>query len=62
MSPVQLPTQSRQCAWPEIFGDLAAVAAMVERLVPHAEIIVLKRGNFRFRGRRQQTLNGEKGR
>ena len=28
-------------AWAEIFGDVLTVAAMVDRLVHHAEIIVL---------------------
>ena len=29
-------------AWAEIFGDAVAVAAMVDRLVHHAEVIVLR--------------------
>jgi len=29
-------------AWAEIFGNPVAVAAMVDRLVHHAEVIVLK--------------------
>ncbi len=28
-------------AWPETFGDAVAVAAMVDRLVQHAEVIVM---------------------
>jgi DNA replication protein DnaC len=47
-------------AWAEIFGDPAA--AMVDRLVHHAEVIVLKGESFRLRGKRQEVLTGEKGR
>jgi len=41
-------------AWAEIFGDPVAVAAMVDRLVHHAEVIVLKGESYRLRasGRR----------
>jgi len=47
-------------AWAEIFGDPVAVAAMVDRLVHHAEVIVLKGDSFRLRGKRQEVLTGEK--
>ncbi len=47
-------------AWAEIFGDPVAVAAMVDRLVHHAEVIVLKGESFRLRGKRQEVLTGEK--
>jgi DNA replication protein DnaC len=36
--------------WAEIFGDPIAVAAMVARLVHHADIIVLKSDSFGLRG------------
>ncbi len=44
----------------EIFGDPVAVAAMVDRLVHHAEVIVLKGESYRLRGRRTDVLTGEK--
>jgi DNA replication protein DnaC len=47
-------------AWAEIFGDPVAVAAMVDRLVHHAEVIVLKGESYRLRGKRQEVLTGEK--
>src|SRR3989442_1886946 len=37
-------------AWAEIFGDPVAVAAMVDRLVHHAEVIVLKGESYRLKG------------
>jgi len=37
-------------AWAEIFGDAVAVAAMVDRLVHHADVIVLKGQSYRLRG------------
>ena len=47
-------------AWAEIFGDPVAVAAMVDRLVHHAEVIVLKGESYRLRGKREEVLSGEK--
>src|SRR5215218_9438595 len=47
-------------AWAEIFGDPVAVAAMVDRLVHHAEVIVLKGESYRLRGKRPEVLTGEK--
>ena len=35
-------------AWAEIFGDPVAVAAMVDRLVHHAEVIVLRGDSYRL--------------
>jgi hypothetical protein len=52
------PDQGRQ--WAEIFGDPVAVAAMVDRLVHHAEVIVLKGDSYRLRSKRQEVLTGEK--
>jgi DNA replication protein DnaC len=42
-------------AWTEIFGDAVAVAAMVDRLVHHAEIINLKGDSYRLKDRRKET-------
>jgi DNA replication protein DnaC len=47
-------------AWAEIFGDPVAVAAMVDRLVHHAEVIVLKGDSYRLRGKREEVLSGQK--
>jgi DNA replication protein DnaC len=47
-------------AWAEIFGDPVAVAAMVDRLVHHAEVIVLKGESYRLRGKREEVLSGDK--
>jgi DNA replication protein DnaC len=47
-------------AWAEIFGDPVAVAAMVDRLVHHAEVIVLKGDSYRLRGKREEVLSGTK--
>jgi DNA replication protein DnaC len=47
-------------AWAEIFGDPVAVAAMVDRLVHHAEVIVLKGDSYRLRGKGEEVLTGTK--
>ncbi len=47
-------------AWAEIFGDPVAVAAMVDRLVHHAEVLVLKGDSYRLRGKREEVLTGPK--
>ena len=38
-------------AWGEIFGDAATAAAMIDRLVHHAEILSLKGDSYRLRGK-----------
>jgi DNA replication protein DnaC len=47
-------------AWAEIYGDPVAVAAMVDRLVHHAEVIVLRGDSYRLRGKREDVLTGER--
>jgi len=47
-------------AWAEIFGDPVAVAAMVDRLVHHAEVIVLKGDSYRLRGKGEEVLTASK--
>jgi DNA replication protein DnaC len=42
-------------AWAEIFGDPVAVAAMVDRLVHHAEVIALKGDSYRLKGHRKEA-------
>jgi len=37
--------------WGETFGDDTVAAAMIDRLVHHAEVVVLKGDSFRLRGR-----------
>ena len=46
--------------WGEVFGDPVAVAAMVDRLVHHAEIIVLKGDSYRLRGKGEEVFTGSK--
>ncbi|GIU99085.1 MAG: hypothetical protein KatS3mg014_0701 [Actinomycetota bacterium] len=43
-------------AWAEIFGDPVAVAAMVDRLVHHAEVIVLRGESYRLKGRGKEVI------
>lgn len=37
--------------WGEVFGDDTVAAAMIDRLVHHAEVISLRGDSFRMRGR-----------
>ncbi len=46
-------------AWAEIFGDAVAVAAMVDRLVHHSEVIVLKGESYRLRGKGKEVMAAE---
>ena len=41
-------------AWAEIFGDAVAVEAMVDRLVHHSHIIVLKGDSYRLKDRQKE--------
>jgi DNA replication protein DnaC len=43
-------------AWPEIFGDPVAVAAIVDRLVHHSEVIVLRGDSYRLRGKGKEVM------
>jgi DNA replication protein DnaC len=46
--------------WGEIFGgDVVVAAAMIDRLVHHAEIISLKGSSYRLKGK--ETLTGQSG-
>jgi hypothetical protein len=47
--------------WAEIFGDPVAVAAMVDRLVHHAEVIVLKGESYRLKGKRKEVMGSGDG-
>src|SRR5919109_5370236 len=46
-------------AWTEIFGDAVAVAAMVDRLVHHAEVIALEGDSYRLKGKGREVLGSE---
>lgn len=46
-------------AWAEIFGDPVAVAALVDRLVHHAEVIVLRGESYRLKGKGKEVLQSE---
>jgi DNA replication protein DnaC len=43
-------------AWAEIFGDATAVEAMVDRLVHHAEVIVLQGDSYRLKDRAKEVM------
>jgi DNA replication protein DnaC len=45
--------------WAEIFGDPVAVAALVDRLVHHAEVIVLKGESYRLKGKGKEVMASE---
>jgi hypothetical protein len=46
-------------AWSEILGDPIAVAAMVDRLVHHVEIIVLKGDGYRLKEKHEEVTAAE---
>src|SRR6266508_2729671 len=46
-------------AWAEIFGDPVAVAALVDRLIHHAEVIVLKGDSYRLKGKGKEVMASE---
>ena len=48
-------------AWAEIFGDPVAVAALVDRLVHHAEIVVLAGESYRLKGKGKGVMTAEQG-
>jgi DNA replication protein DnaC len=44
--------------WGEVFGDEVVAAAMIDRLVHHAEVISLKGDSYRPQGPRPRPLRG----
>ena len=48
-------------AWAEIFGDPVAVAALVDRLVHHAEVIVMRGESYRLKGKGRELMQAEQG-
>ena len=45
--------------WAEIFGDPVAVAALVDRLVHHAEVVVLRGDSYRLKGKGKEVMGSE---
>ena len=46
-------------AWAEILADPVAVAALVDRLAHHAEVLVLRGASYRFKGKGKEVLQGD---
>ena len=46
-------------SWAEIFRDPIAVAAMVDRLVHHAEVVVLRGDSYRLKGKGKEVMGSE---
>ena len=44
-------TSNRDVRWGEVFGDDVVAAAMIDRLVHHAEVISLKGDSYRLKDR-----------
>ena len=44
-------TVTCSCSRPEVFGDDVVAAAMIDRLVHHAEVISLKGDSYRIKDR-----------
>lgn len=49
----QVPTPDR---WGDVFGDQAVAAAMIDRIVHHAEVLTLKGASYRLRNTGIDTL------
>ncbi len=47
-------------AWAEIFGDAVTVTSMVDRVIHHAEVFVLKGESYRLPGKRDEVVTGDK--
>jgi len=43
-------------AWAEIFGDAVAVEAMVDRLVHHSHVLVLKGDSYRLKDKQKEVM------
>lgn len=42
--------------WGTVFGDQVVAAAMIDRIVHHAEVLALKGASYRLRGRESESL------
>lgn len=47
-------------AWPEIFGDAVLVAALVDRLIHHAEVVVTKGDSYRVKGKEKEVMGPDR--
>ena len=47
--------------WGEVFGDAVVAAAMIDRLVHHAEVVSLKGDSYRLKHRRLQRVPTDDG-
>ena len=43
-------------AWGAVFRDQVVAAAMIDRIVHHAEVLTLKGASYRLRGREKDSL------
>ncbi len=48
-------------AWAEIFGDPVAVAVLVDHLVHHAEVLMLRGDSYRLNGTGKEVPQGDAG-
>ena len=42
--------------WGGVFGDQVVAAAMIDRIVHHADVLILKGASYRLRGRGVDSL------
>ena len=47
--------------WGEVFGDPVVAAAMIDRLVHHAEVVNLKGDSYRLKDRDMGRIDNERG-
>lgn len=55
-APLILTSNLPFCGWGGVFGDQAVAAAMIERIVHHADVLTLKGASYRLRGRGIDSL------
>ena len=59
MSSLIVSSNKTFSAWAEIFGDAVAVEAMVDRLIHHSHVHVLKGDSYRLRGKSEEVITTE---
>ena len=47
----RIVTSNKALRWGEVFGDDVVAAAMIDRLVHHAEVVALKGDSYRLKDR-----------
>jgi hypothetical protein len=52
-----LPSNLPFSGWGGVFGDQAVAAAMIDRIVHHADVLTLKCASYRLRGRSIDSLS-----